>query len=294
MAISGDSKICPRCNSVLPATASFCGDCGYHFAAQPGPAPQAAPSPQDDAPTQHIRPDATSVRNTAASQYSERNAAEGAPQGDAFTDQKAGDEVSGQPGYQPAPPPPPEFAGYVAQPPARKGGAAKWIGGLLALLLVIGVLAAAWVLYLNPSHTNSPFFDRHGLQSNVPLPSQSTFMVQKSLSRTDPTTNTMVSADSWTWTVPGSNPAAVQQFYQQNLPKEGWGKFRTFTGQNGESDMTACQGDQVLIVGVGKRIVVTNENGKVTNTITAPNGGSALATELSSSKELTQLFCSNQ
>ncbi len=182
----------------------------------------------------------------------------------------------------------------MAQPPARKSRAAKWIGGLLTLVIIIGALAAAWVLYLSPNHTNSPFFDRHGLQSNVPLPGQSTFMVQKSLSRTDPTTNTLVSADSWAWTVNGSNPASVQQFYQQNLPKNGWGKFRTFTGQNGESDLTACQGNQVLIVGVGKRIVVTNENGRVTNTIVAPNGGSALATELSSSKELTQLFCSNQ
>lgn len=182
----------------------------------------------------------------------------------------------------------------MRQPAARQGGAAKWLAALLALIIVIAALAAAWLLYLSPSHTNSPFFDRHGLQSNVPLPGQSTFMVQNSLSRTDPTTNTLVSANSWTWTVSGSNPAAVQQFYQQNLPQNGWGKFRTFTGQNGESDMTACQGNQVLIVGVGKKIEVTDENGKVTNIIIAPRGGSALATELSSSKELTQLFCSNQ
>ncbi|HLW02791.1 MAG TPA: hypothetical protein VKT82_29315 [Ktedonobacterales bacterium] len=286
MASSGDSKICPRCNSVLPASAAFCGDCGYHLAEPPEPPPQAAPNPLDDAPTQRIRPDAAGAN--AASQSNEPQ------QGDTFPNQPAGYAAQNQSDYPPAPPPPPEYAGAMARPPARKNSAAKWIGGLLALVIVIGALAAAWVLYLSPSHTDSPFFDRHGLQSNVPLPGQSTFMVQKSLSRTDPTTNTLVSADSWAWTVTGSNPTAVQQFYQQNLPKNGWGKFRTFTGQNGESDLTACQGNQVLIVGVGKKIVVTNENGKVTNTIIAPHGGAALATELSSSKELTQLFCSNQ
>jgi hypothetical protein len=293
MASSGDSKICPRCNSVLPSTASFCGDCGYHFAAPSASAPQASSASLDEAPTQHIRLDA--APNHAASQYSNLNADASAPQQPGLpVDHPAGDAAQGQSDYPPPVPPPPEYAGYREQPPAHKSSALKWIGGLLALVIIIGALAAAWVLYLSPSHTNSPFFDRHGLQSNVPLPGQSTFMAQKSMSRTDPTTNTLVSADSWAWVVSGSNPTTVQQFYQQSLPQNGWGKFRTFTGQNGENDLTACQGNQVLIVGVGKRIAVTDENGKVINTIIAPRGGSALATELSSSKELTQLFCSNQ
>lgn len=164
---------------------------------------------------------------------------------------------------------------------------------MLVLIVVIGGLAAAWLLYLSPSHPGSPFFDRHGLQSNVPLPSNSAFMVKKSISQTDPTTNTTLSADAWGWTVSGSDPAAVQQFYHDNLPKNGWSHLRSFSGQNGEQDLTACQGNQVLIVGTGKKIEVTDDQGKVTKTIIAPSGGAALATEVSSAQELVHLFCSN-
>ena len=118
-------------------------------------------------------------------------------------------------------------------------------------------------------------------------------MVKKSISQIDPTTNTTLNADAWAWTVSGSDPAAVQQFYHENLPKNGWGNLRSFSGQNGEQDLTACQGNQVLIVGTGKRIEVTDEQGKVTKTIIAPSGGTALATEVSSATELVHLFCSN-
>src|SRR5262249_32867939 len=154
----------------------------------------------------------------------------------------------GQPGYPPPPPPPPPTpAGYPVPPPAalsRRGGAVKWIAAVLALLVMIAGAAALWSLYLSPSHTNSPLFDRHGLQSNVPLPSNSAFQLKKSMSPTDPTTNTTLPADAWAWTVSGSDPAAVQKFYEDQLPKNGWSHLRQFNGRNGEKNITACQGNQ--------------------------------------------------
>jgi hypothetical protein len=159
------------------------------------------------------------------------------------------------------------------------------------VLVLIGCVAA-WFLYLSPSHAGSPFFDRHGLQGNVPLPNNSTFVLKKSMSRTDPTTNTTVSADAWTWTTATSSPSSLQQFYQEQLPKNGWGHIHPFTGENGEQEITACQGNQALIVGLGKRLQVTDDIGRVTRTVVAPSGGAALATELSSSPQLVHLFCS--
>jgi hypothetical protein len=178
-------------------------------------------------------------------------------------------------------------------PPPKKGGAGKAIILVLVLVVLVGGGAAAWFLYLSPSSPNSPLFDRHGLQSNVPLLNGTTFKLKKSFSDTDPDTKTTVSADAWAWTVGGSNPTAVQQFYKDNLGKNGWGKIKTENGDNGEKEVLACQGGQILIVVASTKLEITDENGKVTDTIDGPAGGSAYATELSSSPVLVQLLCSD-
>lgn len=287
MAASGNPKICPRCNAILPATAAFCGDCGLRLAGSPEAAPRAAPTPPGDAPAQERRSGPASAPNDATSH-------DGAPEV-APPVYQPGYNPPAPPGYVPPPPSaPPGYVSYPVPPAAalpRKGGAGKWIAALLALVVLAGCVAA-WLLYLSPSHTNSPFFDRHGLQSNVPLPGNTSFVLQKSMARTDPTTNTTVHADSWVWTTSAKDPTSLQQFYQEQLPRQGWGHVHPFTGGNGEQDVTACQGNQALIVGIGKKLEMTDKNGRVTRTIVAPSGGAAISTELSSSPQLVHLFCS--
>lgn len=288
MAASGDFKICPRCNSVLPATAAFCGDCSYRLADPPESGPQAAPASLDDAPTRQIRRNLASTPDDASNQASMPGGAPPTPQPEP--------EPLAQPDDLPPPSPPaaPGTTGYPVPPTAalpRRGGATKWIAAALGVVVIMGCVAA-WFLYLSPSHTNSPFFDRHGLQSNVPLPSNTTFVLKRSIAKTDPTTNTTVATDAWTWTTAASTPASLRKFYQDQLPKNGWGHLHSFTVSGSERDITACQGNQALIVQTGSRLQITDDNGHVTRTVTAPSGGAALAMQLSSSKQLVHLFCS--
>jgi hypothetical protein len=278
MSFAGPSKSCPRCNAVLPAQATFCGTCGLQFPAAPPAPPQSAPSGGSYGPTQYAGP--------------------GAPGGWAQSQPQPGYAPQGQPPYGAAfaPQGQPGFAGYAAAPvaaPPRKGGAGKAIILILVLVVLVGGGAAAWFLLLHPG-PGSPFFDRHGLQSNVPLPNGTAFSgLKKTFSSTDPDTHITISADAWGWTVSGSDAVAVQKFYKDNLGSKGWTKINAFNGDQGQKDVSACQGGQVLIIGASStKLEVTDDNGKVTDTITAPSGGSALITELSSSPAVVQLLCS--
>src|SRR6185437_3351695 len=178
-------------------------------------------------------------------------------------------------------------------PPPKKRGAGGAIILILVLVVLIGGGSAAWFLFLNPGHPGSPLFDRHGLPGNVPLPNGVSFSGLKK-TYTSSQDNTNISADAWGWTVSGSNAAAVQKFYEDNLASNGWTKIHPLNGDNGEKDVYACQSNQVLITGASDtKLEATDENGKVTDTINAPSGGSALITELSSSPSIVQLLCSN-
>jgi hypothetical protein len=181
-------------------------------------------------------------------------------------------------------------------PPRRKGGAGRVIVLLLVVVILVGGAGAAWYFFLGPGHSSSssPFFDRHGLQSNVPLPNNVSFQLKKTISQTDAQTHVTITFDIWGWGVSGDNAVTVQQFYKDNLPKNGWTRVNLTNGDKGEKDVTACQGGQVLFVGASdKDITGTDETTKQTITITAPSGGSALGVELSSSPVLVQLLCSN-
>jgi hypothetical protein len=284
MSFGGPSKTCPRCNTVLPAQATFCGTCGLQFPASTPSAPPAG--------------------NYGSAPYG----APGAPGSFPPSAQQGYPPPAGQPGYPPpgsAPaypggyPPPgqPMYGGYSAAPvaaPPKKGGAGKAIVLVLVLVVLVGGGAAAWFLYLSPGHTGSPLFDRHGLPSNVPLPNNVTFQLKKTFTSTDPDTKITVSADAWGWGVNGSDAATVQKFYQDNLSKNGWTKIHAFDGDQGQKDVSACLSNQALIIGASNsKLQATDENGKVTDTITAPSGGSALITELTSTPVVVQLFCSS-
>lgn len=285
MSFGGPSKSCPRCNTVLPASATFCGTCGYQFSAPS--APGAPPASDFGGPTQY-------VGQGAPGSYPPSSAPAYAPPGQPGYGAYPPQAQPGYAGYQPAGQPayPGAYAPPVAAPP-QKGGAGKAIILVLVLVVLVGGGAAAWFLYLNPSHTSSPFFDRHGLQSNVPLPNDVTFVLQKTFSQTDSSSNATIAADAWGWQVNGSNAVDVQQFYQNNLPKNGWANIHPLNSNNGDRDIYGCQGGQVLVIGANDtKIEGTDQNGQ-TITITAPSGGSALITELSSSPALVQILCSN-
>ncbi len=294
MSFGGPSKTCPRCNTVLPAQATFCGTCGYQFSA---PAAQGAPSYAPPPYTPQGAPGYTPPGSSPG--YTPQGAPGFAPQNPpGFAPQGApGFPPPAQPGYAgyPAPGQPAYPGGYapVAAPPQKRGGAGRAIILLLVLIVLVGGGAAAWFLYLSPGHAGSPLFDRHGLPGNVPLPDGVSYAnLDKTYTSTQD--NVTISAQAWGWTVSGSNATSVQSFYETNLPKNGWTKVKTFNGDNGEKDVYACQSNQVLITGASdSKLQATDSNGNVTDTITAPPGGSALVTELSSSAELVQLLCSN-
>lgn len=277
MSAGGPTKYCPRCNAVLPMQSPFCGNCGYQFNLSPGSAPQGANYGASYGPPQYVG----------------QNAPGGWPQNQpAYPPQ-------GQPGY---PPPGQPGFGYAAAPvaaqPKKKGGCAGKLVALVLVLVVVGGGAAAWFLYLNPGRCSGPLFDRHGLQSNVPLPSGCAFDAHPA-TQTDSESGASFSGDSWTWTVNGSDPATVQQFYQDNLKgSNGWTKITPSTDKDtGEKDLTACQGNQLLVIGAGTKLEITDSSGKTTRTLNAPAGGSALgvalltATNSKATLEL-QLLCS--
>ncbi len=254
MSVSGSTKTCPRCKTLLPARMTFCDSCGLQFAASDY--------------------DATSLERQGSP---ERWPSRGQP------GYMAADNLDSGP-----------YPGEVAAPP-KKGGAGKIIVLSLVLVVLVGGGAAAWFLYLSPSHSSSPLFDRQGLQSNVPLPNGTSFAgLKKTYSALDALTNTTVSADAWGWTVSGSDAAAVQKFYQDNLPKNGWTKVKLANSDQGRKGVTACQGSQVLLITASStKLEAIDANGHVTDTITAPSGGSALIIELSGSKQLAQFICAD-
>ena len=265
MSAGAPSKYCPRCNTVLPLQSAFCGNCGYQFNLNnPGSAPQGANYGSNYGPAQYVG----------------QNAPGGWPQG------QPGYPPQGQPGYPPQGQPgyPPQGQpgfGYPAAPPKKKGGAGRLIALVLVLVIVVGGGAAAWFLYLSPSKCSGPLFDRHGLQSNVPLPSGCAFDSHPA-TQTSSSSGATFSGDTWTWTVSSSDPATVQQFYQDNLKgSNGWTKITPSTDKStGQKSITACQGSQLLVIAAGTKLDITDSSGKTTRTLNAPSGGSALGVAL--------------
>src|SRR5262249_44734530 len=149
----------------------------------------------------------------------------------------------------------------------------------IALVLMLVVLAgsgvAAWFLYLSPNHSNSPFFDRHGVPASVPLPNNLTFIIHTSASQTNATTSQTLTADEWGWKVDGSDPATIIEFYRDQMPGAGWTNIRSQTVKNGLV-IFGCQALQVLEIGLGSTGVVLNDSqGNLGPIVSAPAGGSA-------------------
>jgi hypothetical protein len=167
----------------------------------------------------------------------------------------------------------------VAAPPRR-----PWALLLLALLVVLlGGGAGGIFLALHASSPPPAVLDRHGLQSNVPLPDNISFQYKHTV------TQGTLTADEWIWTVTKSEPTSIQQFYQDHLPKNGWTHVQALQG-NQTLGIVGCQGNQVLVIGISKHLQDSNGTGTPTTT-NAPIGGSALGIALTSNQALRQDFC---
>ncbi len=168
-------------------------------------------------------------------------------------------------------------------------------GKLIALGLVLSVITAvAWVAFLSPSpgHTSSPFFNRHGLPGDVPLPTGATYFGQVSTSSPAiGAPDITVTLATWYWTVPSpQDPISVSQFYQDHLPSSGWKIKKNEDG----SMFSACQGNQFMTVGIGTHVNAKTDQGKDA-VLDAPAGGSVISFFIDSSSDpnAQPLLCVN-
>lgn len=274
MSASGSSKPCPRCGTALPAEAAACSACGWQVAPPSGTLPSEFIAPDGpDSPESWPLDQPDFMLQSQPVYPFQSQAGYRPPVQTGWPPQTPGFyPTQGQPGY----------AGY-APAPAPPVRARRYKPLLLIALAVVLIAGAAGGIFLalhgSPA---APAFDRHGLQSNVPLPDHTAFQYKHTV------TQNGLTADEWIWKVNSSTPENTEQFYQAQLPKNGWTNLQTFPGET--IGLIACQGKQVLIVGISLHLQDSNDQG--TPTVTdAPQGGSALGIALSSSQPLYQQFC---
>jgi hypothetical protein len=191
------------------------------------------------------------------------------------------------PAYPQAPPP-------AAPSPRGKGKLIILL--VIAAVVLVGGGVGGFLLLRHSSNPGSVGFDTHGLEASVPLPNNVTFVLRDSASQSFPAPAPIgtisITIDRWLWTVAGSNPTAVQQFYIQSLPGTGWTQI-TPTDNGDDKGVTACQGTQeVLFIDASSRVTPA---GKAP--VTAPSGGSVLSIGLANSvdsPELLAFTCAGQ
>lgn len=181
------------------------------------------------------------------------------------------------------------------------------VGILTATILSISLLAGEPAKTANVS---VPALDRHGLQSNVPLPAGVSFAgVHQSVLVPDMQYHSNTSIDTWGWTVSGRGTVAVQNFYETALAKHGWthiqgqsvmdkignhGRCQLTQGCQAAKHLTACRSGQVLLVSASSTTLDTADiNGHVTAKVTAPRGGAALLIQIDRSPQTAQVVCPN-
>jgi len=249
MAFGSPSKYCPRCNSLLPAQATVCSNCGMQFAeSQP-------------------------ASGYGATQYGGSGAPGSWPQSQPTYPANQPGWSPGSPSYEYPAPGQAGYpqAGYTAAPTAAASGRSN--KGLLITLAVVVVLVgagvASWFLYLAPSHCSGPLFDRHGLQNNIPLPSHCMFntKITRDIGNSE-------SADYWVWTVDSpNNPSTLNAFYTQQLSSNGWQQEQAQTSK-GQSIFVDCQNGEALVVELTLKVQGNDTNLNIN--VTAPSGGSVL------------------
>ena len=254
MSLSGPTKACPRCNAALPAQAVFCGSCGWQFSAPASPAAASAPA----------------VGQAASGAW---------PQSQPIAQASAQPQSPAMPGYPL--PGQPGAAGYAPVAAAPKKGISP---KLLAVILVAAVITVGIPGYLvfGGQGGSGLLSDRHGLPSNVPLPSGVTFKAVEDAS------DSGGAAKEWYWLVASPNgPTALRNFYQSNLPKNGWSHLVT-RGSEGDYEVDGCGSHQGIYVEMvsDQSIDVDGAHGDDQRTLAPPAGGAILQMIVGNSESL--------
>ena len=149
---------------------------------------------------------------------------------------------------------------------------------IIAVVVLVGGGAASWFLFFSPNHSNSPFFDRHGLPDSVPLPDGLVNFTPIKDFHYYSAQGTTVKVQGWAWGVEATTPAQIVQFYQDHLPGKGWTHLKTMTTlQGGTKSVYACQGRMLLIIDADARsLAFADDQGHLSSMVTAPSGGSVL------------------
>ncbi len=196
---------CPRCGTMLPATARFCRNCGLTLTTA-----DVFSRPPD------LASSGPTYQASVAPGYQASQAAYG-PLETRWPEQEVYRDVPGVGQYRGARATYARYAGYEPdEQPRRSFWRSLWgyltIGFLL--LLVVGV--SAFGIYFYPSLCSVR--ERNGLRDDVPLPCGITF--QGHLDRSNSTTGP--GSQEWVYTVDNSTPAQIKSFYQEKLPAQGW------------------------------------------------------------------------
>ena len=173
----------------------------------------------------------------------------------------------------------PAGAGFGA---ASKKISKQWLAVIVVAALVTLAVPGYLVFGGHGGSGGNPFVDRHGLPGNVPLPDGVTFKAVEDASDSGGT------AKEWYWLVASPNDAtALRNFYQSNLPKNGWSHLVT-RGSEGDYEVDGCGSNQGIYVEMvsDTPVDVDGAHGGDPHTLAPPAGGAVLQMIVGNSESL--------
>ncbi len=252
---------CPRCGTLMPASARFCRNCGLtQEVAQDmlwrSSAPYGVVQPPDNGYAEPLADDEPPyAAPPGAPQY--------APPADPFARSRRGPAQSAYPAV-----------GFDPPPPKRHFWRSFWGLSVVGFLLLLVVGVGAFAMYFYPQLCSAQ--QRNNLRDDLPLPCGITFIdhLDRSASGT-----TGPGSEEWVYSVDGTSPAQIASFYQQNLPGKGW--TLPASVQSSENNaVLACKAPTVALIHGSQQ---TN----LDDGASPPQGGSLLIIILAPVKNLS-------
>jgi hypothetical protein len=172
----------------------------------------------------------------------------------------------------------PASAGFGA---ASKKISKQWLA-VIVIAALITLAVPGYLVFGGSGGGGNLFVDRHGLPGNVPLPDGVTFKAVEDES------DSGGAAKEWYWLVASPNDAtALRNFYQSNLPKNGWPNLQT-RGSDGDYEVDGCGSHQGIYVEMvsDQSIDVDGAHGNDPRTLAPPAGGAILQMIVGNSESL--------